>query len=194
MVDTGQTVLQTVTTVVGLTYYVANAGGSFVTHTITAQPSAGGAADGTKSGSGLFGNVRVGFLFEATSTSTNIVLSGVPVGPSGGTITFDDAVPTSCRRRSLPGAYAGTASTVIAIDPLPLSNLINRRVVARITADSRLFIIDGASIHAGLILNDGTFDLALNPPPAGLKEPGDEDGDRKGRRLTLTFPGAGCLG
>ena len=82
---------------------------------------------------------------------------------------------------------------MIAIDPLPLSNLINRRVVARITADSRLFIIDGASIHAGLILNDGTFDLALNPPPAVLSEPGDGDGDRKGRRLTLTFPGA-CLG
>jgi hypothetical protein len=44
-------------------------------------------------------------------------------------------------------------------------------------------------------LNDGTFDLALNPPPAGLgANRVTGTATVKGRRLTLTFPGAGAFG
>ena len=198
VVTSGQSVTQTVATVVGTKYYVAATAGSgtFSSYTMTAQPTAGGPPDGTKvKGAGArVGSSRMGFVFEARTTSTNIVLAGTVIGGFAESIVYDDVVLFELPPSKFAGRYAGTASTVVAIDPPPLSNAINRRVVARITSDSRLFIMDGTAIHAGIVFNDGTFDLALNPPPAGFgANRVTGTATVKGRRLTLTFPGAGVF-
>ena len=162
-------VSQTAVTKPGTRYYLAADAILFNAGTInfSAEPAAGGEPDGKVTASGGGGIlVRKSVTFTASSASTNVVLHFQ--GGSDPTY-FDNVVLYELSPSKLAGRYTGVASLTVAVNDPNVANESIRKVTARITAEGRIVILDGTTnIYAGLILDDGTFDLAIGLTEVGV--------------------------
>jgi len=187
---TAGTLTQTVATTAGKRYFVSAdillTGGFPGNASIAAKPSAGGAADGTRTVNSVIGTadfIHASLLFTASSASTDIALSIVPLPGFATSITVDDATMFEVTASKLTGKYSGNNVITLSLTNPDLTNKVSRKVSAVITEENRIYILDGAqAIFSGVILNEGPFDLSsvFNLQAAGTAK-------IRGKRIELEF-------
>jgi hypothetical protein len=179
-----QTVMTTASTQYLLSADLIISGIAAPTATISAVPSAGGAPNGLRTVTANLltpGFMRVSLLFTASSASTNVNFAATVV-PFPSTITVDNVTLFEVEPSKLVGKYGGNIVTTVSLTNPELSNKSGRKATARITEDNRIYIIDGSqAIFAGVILNNGIFDINSQSTSAG--------GQAKiqGKRIQLEF-------
>jgi opacity protein-like surface antigen len=165
-IPTAGSISQTVSTVPGRNYYLAVDSsiymGSTAIVTMSAVPSVGGTPDGTITLPSTIGigpnRTKLNFTASTSSTTISISVSGAPIIP----VTVDNVVLYSLTPSQHKGAYTGMANVSLKTTNPVLENKSTRRIIARIDAENRITILDGTDkIYSGLLLNDGTFDLAI---------------------------------
>lgn len=195
---TASTISQTVPTAAGTQYLFSGSirlnGAAFIGtgSTMSATPSGGGAANGTRSvipPVGFAGFVRASLLFTASSASTTLTFSFVPFPGLSDSITIDNVTLFAVEPSKLAGRYTGSIVTTLSLVTPELSNKSSRKVTARITEDNRIYILDGSqAIFGGIILNDGTFDLSSPTVPSG-----GGTAKIRGKRIELEFDGPSLI-
>jgi hypothetical protein len=179
-----QTVMTTASTRYLLSADMLISGVAVPSATISAVPTAGGAPDGSRTVTGNIltpGFMRVFLLFTASSASTNVNFAAISV-PFSTTITVDNVTLFQVEPSKLVGKYGGNIVTTLSLTDPELSNKSARKATARITDDNRIYILDGSqAIFAGIILNNGVFDLNSQSTSTG--------GQAKilGKRIELQF-------
>src|SRR5206468_2405409 len=101
---------------------------------------------------------RIGFVFTASSTSTNVSFNATGAGTGAGTI--DNVVLYELTPSPHAGRYTGNATTALIAGVPAVSDKTSHRIAARIDAEGLILVLDGTSeLHAGVILNDNTFEV-----------------------------------
>lgn len=181
------TLTQSIPTQEGVRYYVAldvSSSGLPSTNTLKASAT-GGAELADRSLPFTFTNSRSGMFFVATSNSTDISVTSSSDPIISGNLFVDNVVvyeaPTST---AFAGRYTGTAAVEDFVEDPALKSKSSRRIVAHVTNDNRITILDRGTVQTGVLLNDGTLELNLG----ALAVQGTAT--IRGKRITVTLPDA----
>jgi hypothetical protein len=181
---------QVITTTVGTQYYIA---ADMVTDAFTAshgtlavRAGVGGATVGSRPPNSNPGPLptRVGFVFTATTATTNVIFTLAPAGFEDQiecTLTVDNVVVYELVPSRLAGRYSGRLTQKQSL-PSPDTTALKfvAATAARVAPNGLITILSAFGVSSGVIFSDGTFEVLGVTPPIKATI--------KGQRITYMFP------